>query len=190
MSARVRVRVPASTSNLGAGFDCIGMAVGLWLTLDAWLERAQARPERDLVYQGFAAACRTAARRLPPDLVLRATSEIPMGRGLGSSAAARVAGAAAANAHGERPNSRSQPPRVSPRLTPLSSAVADQVKQVVAVVRDEATKSGKDPDVKSWASKTLPTVEGHLKQVQELNRSVVGTSGVKEKPNEKPDTRK
>jgi homoserine kinase len=114
VSGRVAVRVPASTSNLGAGFDCVGMAVGRWLTVDARLERGGAPgvrlerhgtlealalpPARDLVWRGFAAACRAAGRRVPAGVVLRATSDIPLGRGLGSSAAALVAGAAAANA--------------------------------------------------------------------------------------------
>ena len=38
---------------------------------------------------------------------------------------------------------------------------------------------GKDPEVKAWASKTLPTVEDHLKQARELARGAVGTSGTK-----------
>ena len=37
MSANVSLQVPASTSNLGAGFDCIGVALDLWLRLDAAL---------------------------------------------------------------------------------------------------------------------------------------------------------
>ena len=38
------------------------------------------------------------------------------------------------------------------------------------------SKSGKDPDVKAWASKTLPTLEEHLKMAQDANKAV-GTSG-------------
>src|SRR2546425_1082295 len=53
-------------------------------------------PERDLLYQGFRSACRAAGREPPPGLVLEASSDIPIARGLGSSAAAVVAGAAAA----------------------------------------------------------------------------------------------
>ncbi|HVH10863.1 MAG TPA: homoserine kinase [Gemmatimonadales bacterium] len=106
------VRVPGSTSNLGAGFDCVGVAVPRWLRLSAHLGGTGAvRLERggtlralapgadtDLVYRGFLAACRRAGRAVPERLVLAADSEIPVARGLGSSAAAIVAGAAAAAA--------------------------------------------------------------------------------------------
>lgn len=50
-------------------------------------------------------------------------------------------------------------------------------RKVAESVRTEST-SGKDPDVKAWAAKTLPTVEEHLKMAQDTNRAV-GTAGVK-----------
>jgi putative membrane protein len=40
------------------------------------------------------------------------------------------------------------------------------------------SQSGKDPDVKAWAAKTLPTLEEHLKLAQDANKAV-GTSGTK-----------
>jgi len=40
-------------------------------------------------------------------------------------------------------------------------------------------KSGKDPELKAWAEKTLPTLQDHLKVAEETNRTVVGTSGTK-----------
>ena len=43
-----------------------------------------------------------------------------------------------------------------------------------------ADYTGKDPDVKAWAGKTLPTLEEHLKLAQDANKAV-GTSGTKEK---------
>ena len=46
-------------------------------------------------------------------------------------------------------------------------------------VQVRLTQSGKDPEVKAWAGKTLPTLEEHLKMVEDLNRTAVGTSGVK-----------
>src|SRR5205823_3608084 len=55
-------------------------------------------PEADLVYRGFVAACRRAGLEAPAGLTLNADSDIPLARGLGSSAAATVAGAAAAAA--------------------------------------------------------------------------------------------
>src|SRR5256712_3578860 len=112
MSAAVTVRVPGSTSNLGAGFDCVGIAIDRWIRVAARREESRAAritierggalaglalpPERDLLYQGFRSACRAAGREPPPGLVLEASSDIPIARGLGSSAAAVVAGAAAA----------------------------------------------------------------------------------------------
>jgi len=114
MRASVTVRVAGSTSNLGAGFDCVGVAVGRWLRLTARVADAPGRlitiersgtlrdldtaPEADLVYRGFVAACRRAGLEAPAGLTLNADSDIPLARGLGSSAAATVAGAAAAAA--------------------------------------------------------------------------------------------
>jgi homoserine kinase len=113
VSDALTVHVPGSTSNLGAGFDCVGVAVGCWLSVTArravgggetpairrsgTVQSIDLPVERDLVHIGFAAACRAAGRDVPTDLVLDVHSEIPVGRGLGSSAAAAVAGAVAAN---------------------------------------------------------------------------------------------
>jgi homoserine kinase len=110
MSESVTVRVPASTSNLGSGFDCIGVAVGRWLTVsgrlggssievkrEGTLARLALAPEQDRLVAGFHAACAATGVTMPPGFVLHATSEIPISRGLGSSAAALVAGAVLAN---------------------------------------------------------------------------------------------
>ena len=112
MSATITVRVPGSTANLGSGFDCLGVAVSRWVELvvrrapdgtPVRLERRgalaalQGPADQDLVYRGFARACR-AGNVAPPAVVMEAASDIPVGRGLGSSAAAVVAGAAAARA--------------------------------------------------------------------------------------------
>ncbi len=107
-----RASVPASTSNLGSGFDCVGMAVDRWLaasveTSDAWtgvrmmragtLAALKVDPTRDLLYDGFVAACHRCRVPVPTGLDFQATSSIPVSRGLGSSAAALVAGAALAD---------------------------------------------------------------------------------------------
>jgi len=70
------------------------------------------------------------------------------------------------------------------RLSKLSGEVFDRAyvqemlkdhQKDVAAFRTEA-KSGKDPDVKAWAAKTLPTLEEHLKLAQDDSKAV-GTSG-------------
>ena len=80
------------------------------------------------------------------------------------------------------------------RLSKLSGAAFDRAyvqemlkdhQKDVAAFRTES-KSGKDPEVKAWAGKTLPTLEEHLKMVQDLNRGAVGTSGTKNPATKNP----
>jgi homoserine kinase len=111
------VRVPGSTSNLGAGFDCLGLAVDRWLAAsfepdphavgngrlelrrEGTLSTLAEPPRRDLLVRAFVAALGR-----EPAGVLTARSEIPIGKGLGSSAAALVAGAALADVVQGRPS--------------------------------------------------------------------------------------
>jgi len=106
MRPNVTVRVPGSTSNLGSGFDCVGLAVPRWLTLSiepataGTIERRgtlaglKTSYEEDLLVRGGTAAARAVGKTVPL-LALTVDSEIPVARGLGSSAAAVVAGAVA-----------------------------------------------------------------------------------------------
>lgn len=104
----VRVRVPASTANLGPGFDALGMALGLYDTVEATVtggattvevtgEGAGDVPtdESHLVVRALRAAADALGVDLP-GVSLRCHNVIPHARGLGSSAAAIVAGVAAA----------------------------------------------------------------------------------------------
>jgi homoserine kinase len=100
-----RVRVPASSSNLGAGFDCIGVAVDRWLVATVThvagsaisirrsgrLNTVSVPVDEDLLVRGFRAAGGRGG-------MIDATSDIPVGCGLGSSAAAIVAGILLADA--------------------------------------------------------------------------------------------
>lgn len=105
----VEVIVPASTANLGPGFDSIGMALNLFTTIR--VTRAQETrlffhgdvlaglpPNEDnLILQVMRKCFAECGQTLPP-LHIHVWSEIPLTRGLGSSAAALVAGLVAANA--------------------------------------------------------------------------------------------
>jgi homoserine kinase len=90
----IGIRVPASTSNLGAGFDCLGLA------LDIWMEVRVLEENGDPVYTGTVEGLdpRTeivstiVSPAVPERHHLEIHSDIPLARGLGSSAAAAVAG--------------------------------------------------------------------------------------------------
>ncbi|MGH9141856.1 MAG: DUF4142 domain-containing protein [Vicinamibacterales bacterium] len=58
----------------------------------------------------------------------------------------------------------------------MKAMVSDHVKDVNEFQME--SKSGKDPEVKAWATRTLPTLEQHLKLAREAN-GAVGTSGKK-----------
>lgn len=106
----VRVRVPASSANIGPGFDSIGLALGIWddcvvtvtaepgLGIDVQGEGAGKVPldERHLVYQSMARAWEQLEVKPPAGLHLSCRNAIPHGRGLGSSASAIVTGIVAA----------------------------------------------------------------------------------------------
>ena len=100
----VRVRVPASTANLGPGFDALGLALALYDEVEVTLApsglRVEVRGEgtgqvptddTHLVVRALRAACARCGYRAD-GLVLRCHNRIPHSRGLGSSAAAAVAG--------------------------------------------------------------------------------------------------
>jgi homoserine kinase len=107
----VRVRVPATSANLGPGFDALGLALTLYdeveaevtgggLAIEVAGEGAgtAGAGERHLVVRAMRAAFAAAGRGQPPGLALRCVNAIPQGRGLGSSAGAVVAGLLAARA--------------------------------------------------------------------------------------------
>jgi homoserine kinase len=93
------VRVPASSANLGPGFDCFAAALGLHLELEV-LETGSFAVETDLaVPRDPENLCVRAFQSLHPatDFTFRIASDIPLTGGLGSSASAIVAGLLAAD---------------------------------------------------------------------------------------------
>src|SRR5260370_1013600 len=72
MRASVTVRVPGSTSNLGAGFDCVGVAVGRWLPLTALCAELEGHPDNvaAAIYGGATLVLRGPAGLVITPLVL------------------------------------------------------------------------------------------------------------------------
>lgn len=104
----VEVRVPGSTSNLGAGFDCFGLALQLYLKVRATSDEnspdecvirvgegkensALPLTSENLIYRSMAYAAERENTALPP-VQLDIDNDIPVARGLGGSAAAIIAG--------------------------------------------------------------------------------------------------
>ncbi len=100
MAQTVTVRVPATSANLGPGFDSLGMALALTQNVTIALEHRG--PDENGLVRLVADAARSAYRLAhvpaPPEISVRGEQTIPIGRGLGASAAARAAGIVGANA--------------------------------------------------------------------------------------------
>jgi homoserine kinase len=109
------IKTPATSANMGSGFDCIGMAFQLYNTL--WVEESDEKLQIDIrksiaadaEYSGiptdetnliYRSMCDfyAAIHQTMPGVHLIQSDEIPLTRGLGSSAACIVAGLLAANA--------------------------------------------------------------------------------------------
>ena len=99
----MRITVPATSANVGPGFDSVGIAVSKYLTIDVleaqenwWIEHDLGEEipsdEENLLLQ---TALQVASDLLPHRLKM--TSEVPLARGLGSSSSVIVAGIELAN---------------------------------------------------------------------------------------------
>jgi homoserine kinase len=107
----LRLRLPATSANLGPGFDALGLAMALYLTIEAEIAEAFAieatgrdaelcgRLDDNLILETYTSVVTSAGRKVVP-LRLKLENEIPLGMGCGSSAAALLAGVALANHFG------------------------------------------------------------------------------------------
>lgn len=105
----VRVIVPATAANLGSGFDCLGLALHMFNSvtlepserLDVEVvgqgERELPKDGANLVYRAAQSVYEAVGVKMPA-LRLRLVNEVPLKRGLGSSAAAVIGGLVAGNA--------------------------------------------------------------------------------------------
>jgi homoserine kinase len=99
MPDAVTIRVPATSANLGPGFDSLGLALAITqdVTLGTGHHSAPMTGLARLTLDAARAAFRLAKQHVP-ELAVAAKGDIPIGRGLGASAAARAAGILGANA--------------------------------------------------------------------------------------------
>jgi homoserine kinase len=141
----VVVEVPASSANLGAGYDCLGVALALtnrielevrvWsrgeieLTVDGEGRNELTEDRENRFVQGLEAALRLALGDLPEGIGWRIgmRNQIPLSRGLGSSAAATVGGVLAGNALAGEPLS-------SQELLRLASQIEEHPDNAAAVL--------------------------------------------------------
>lgn len=99
----MRARAPASAANLGPGFDTLALALSLHCEVHVEparrLELTAEGEGSDLPLDGDNLVCRVVRRVLGhDDVAIHVSSDIPVARGLGSSAAVALAAAAAAGA--------------------------------------------------------------------------------------------
>ena len=108
----IRLRLPATSANLGAAFDCAAVALALYLTVEA--EEAEAfsicasgedaelcsRIENNLILETYKSLLAREGKPAAP-LAIRMENRIPLGMGCGSSAAGRLAAIALAAHFGE-----------------------------------------------------------------------------------------
>ena len=171
----VTVRVPATTANLGSGFDCLALALDLWNTCTFTVAPGDVRVEvagegagqlpvdaHNLIARAFFEVYRRQGQLLPVGVRIGCENCIPLGSGLGSSAAAVVAGIAGANAILENPLTSLDMLRIANELEghadnaaaalfggmmavtsdsagiPLVQKIESQIWQVVAVLPDFA----------------------------------------------------
>ena len=108
----LHLRLPATSANLGPGFDALGLAMALYLTIDAvsadaFQIRASGRnadlcgdATNSLILSTYTSMLAANGRAVMP-LRLELNNEIPLGMGCGSSAAALLAGVLLANHFGD-----------------------------------------------------------------------------------------
>ena len=141
----VVVEVPASSANLGAGYDCLGVALGItnrielevrvWsrgeidLTVDGEGRNELTEDRENRFVQGLEAALRMSLGDLPEGVGWRIgmRNQIPLSRGLGSSAAATVGGILAGNALAGEPLS-------SPELLRLATQIEEHPDNAAAAL--------------------------------------------------------
>lgn len=181
MSDMIKIRIPATSANLGPGFDCLGLALDLWNEIA--LEEARQlkyrasgegseklnKGSRNLLTKSYAHLFEVCGKKMM-GAHIATRNEIPMSSGLGSSAAAIVAGLFGANEMLGKPLNEAEllklatdmeghPDNVAPAL--LGGLVVSVMKPEQIITRRYETPSWTvvivKPDVE-WLTKTARAV--------------------------------
>lgn len=202
----IKIRVPATSANLGPGFDCLGLALDLWnevtfeasdkLTYQVSGEGAEKlnKGTKNLLTRAFALVFETCGKPAEP-VKISAQNEILLSSGMGSSAAAIVAGLFGANEFLGRPldgckllnlasEMEGHPDNVAPAL--LGGLVASTVvgKEIISLRFDvpEFTVLVVKPDL-DWptrvARSVLPKVVSRTDAVYNIGRSILVVEALK-----------
>lgn len=129
MARHVTIRVPATSANLGPGFDCLALALDLWNTTTFTEQGSKIEVEiggegngtlpRDasnLILRAFLEIYRRCGGSPPTGLLVQCNNQIPFSSGLGSSAAAVLTGIAGGNAFLGMPFSRGEMLQIAAEL--------------------------------------------------------------------------
>ena len=158
---KVTIDVPATTANLGVGFDCIGAALTmtnqfqftkvengnqLQITVKGKEAARVAKDETNLIYQCFLKLYQK-IKQQPPNVKIEIELGVPLSRGLGSSATAIVGGLLGANSLAGNPLSRDE-------ITAMAIAIEGHPDNVVPALLGSCQLSVADGD--KWQITSIP----------------------------------
>ena len=186
---KVTVRAPATSANMGPGFDCLGIALDIWnvITVEVGAdgfnifgqgEDDLPRDRSNMVWQSIARVFRESGRSMPP-MSLTCHNDIPTARGLGSSSAALVGGLMAGNELCGRPFSQAELLRIAAEIEGHPDNVAPALfgGMQIAVYEDDRVISASvpvPPDLSAVLyipSLPMPTEEARGLLASEVPRS-------------------
>lgn len=194
----IRIKVPATSANIGVGFDCMGLAVSLYSSVEFEPTSEnlvitgcpkQFQNEDNLVYKAFVKACEHLKKPVP-NVKINIENKIPVARGLGSSAFCIVAGLEGANVWFDSPMDRAElldlatemeghPDNVSPAIYgKLGVSFIDEKKDVQTVhfdVNDRLEFVTLIPDYQVSTEKArsiLPTEMSYQEAIYQVGHAV------------------
>lgn len=199
MEPCIKVKIPATSANLGSGFDSLGLSLTMYnylevsecdrILITSTDEAPIPKDEQNLVYKTVKYLYDVCGKPLP-GLAIRQTNNVPFARGLGSSSACIVGGLLAANELLEAPMSHEEllnfastleghPDNVAPALLGgLVTAVIEggKVYHVKQTIKDDLMFAAFIPDFElktAQARRVIPQEIAHRDAVYNLSRAAL-----------------